>query len=682
MKGKRTTEQLQRMQVERNKPLQRVAAISVGNVDEASRTIELSISSEEARVPRWWGDEILGHGPNDIRMERIQTAGSFLFAHGRDLNHSWMPIGSIKRVWLDQEQRKLRAEVCFDDDEESMKIMRKVQSGSIRGVSIGYQVYRWVDIEENHMDSERGIEGPCGIASDWEPFEISLEPIPADPGVGPGRSVENDEIDPPMTRNEPETPLAAPASQNHTNNRRSDHPMGEKELRAAIAAETDEAKKTELQRQLDTLLAERTAERQRTQEIRAIARAHELSDEQVDQWINDGTDLNEVRKAALDLVAQRRTPASTVKVTKDGGDSTRAAMTDGIALRAGLKIEKPADGANDFRYYSLLRLAEECLVLDGRSIKGMSPDRIARDAATGSTTFANIMGTNVHRSLLQAYAEVPVTYTEAAKIVNAQDYRTMERAMLSEFDTLELVLPGAEYTHGGFSDQAVKYKIAKYGRIFSVTEETIINDELQALSDTPQAMGASARRYVNSLFWSTFLGNPNMDYDSVALFHSTHGNLVSGTGKVGAPTVETLKAAKLLMSKQKGLKGQAAIGLQPAKLFVPSELAIDAWTIINSTVDPTKSNATPNPFQNRLTVVEEPLLSDSSITGYSATAWYLESAWGYGVVPAEVAFLGGQDAPRIDSRQGFDTDGIEYKVKLPVGVKIVDHRGWVKNPGA
>jgi hypothetical protein len=83
-----------------------------------------------------------------------------------------------------------------------------------------------------------------------------------------------------------------------------------------------------------------------------------------------------------------------------------------------------------------------------------------------------------------------------------------------------------------------------------------------------------------------------------------------------------------------------------------------------------------NPFAGKLTVVAEPRLDANS-----TTAWYLAAS------PDQVdiivlATLEGENGPRVDSRVGFDVDGIEIKISHDVAAKVVDFRGLYKNPGA
>lgn len=47
-----------------------------------------------------------------------------------------------------------------------------------------------------------------------------------------------------------------------------------------------------------------------------------------------------------------------------------------------------------------------------------------------------------------------------------------------------------------------------------------------------------------------------------------------------------------------------------------------------------------------------------------------------------VAFLEGQEAPLMETRLGFEIDGMEFKVRLDFGTGPLDHRGACTNAGA
>lgn len=154
-------------------------------VEGEDRTIELSFSSE---VPydRWFGPEILDHSDGCVDMDRIRTVGCLLFNHDRD-----KVIGKILEANI-VEGRGV-AKVRFDDtDEFSDTIYKKVQNGTLTGVSVGYRVDNWEEVENGKKSEDGRFVGPCYIAKRWFPYEISIVSVPADATVGVGRSMEDE----------------------------------------------------------------------------------------------------------------------------------------------------------------------------------------------------------------------------------------------------------------------------------------------------------------------------------------------------------------------------------------------------------------------------------------------------------------------------------------------------------
>lgn len=179
---------------QRNKPqpgevFQRIFPAQVRAVEESSRTVELSFSSE-APVSRYWGAEILSHDKGAVDLSRLLEVGTVLFNHGRDVKMGKMPIAKIEEAWLDTEEKKCRAKVSFDDDPDSDLVFQKVQKGMLNGISVGYAVSSWEEVAPGKQSSNGRFTGPADIAIRWEPLEISFEPTPADPSVGVGRSIE------------------------------------------------------------------------------------------------------------------------------------------------------------------------------------------------------------------------------------------------------------------------------------------------------------------------------------------------------------------------------------------------------------------------------------------------------------------------------------------------------------
>jgi HK97 family phage major capsid protein len=137
------------------------------------RTIDLSVSSD---VPyaRWWYYEILDHSPDAVDLSRMNDGAMSLYNHHRDDY-----LGVIDKAWVDG--GKLYNTIRFDTHELAEKILKSINSGIIKNVSIGYMVHELVLFKENDdgMDTYK--------ATSWTPFESSFVTVPADASVGVGR---------------------------------------------------------------------------------------------------------------------------------------------------------------------------------------------------------------------------------------------------------------------------------------------------------------------------------------------------------------------------------------------------------------------------------------------------------------------------------------------------------------
>ena len=594
------------------------------------RQAELSLSSEEP-CRRWFGDEILSHDAEAVDLSRLQEIGVVLFNHDRD-----RVIGRVLDVRLDEVTRKLRATIQFDEDEESERIYQKVCSGTLRGVSVGYAVDVWESVEAGAKSSNGRFTGPCEVATRWTPYELSIVSVPADATVGVGRSyVENgdgnmDEQNKDIDVKDQEREATQPA---HLVN-------AEAERQAAVAEE-----------------------RARVREIGTMCRQFGVDDV---PYINDGMSVEAVRAAILDKLAQER-KAQPVTVQIDEMDKFRAAATDGLAMRAGMAVENSAPGAEEFRGKRMMRLAAECVERElGKSTHAMDDETIVREALTGTGAFPGILSNVAHKSMAQAYQSAPTTYQLWTAQGSNSDFKDATRYRLSEADTLEKMNESGEFQAGGVTEGAAKTSIATYGRMFSLTRQAIINDDMGALQQLPAIYGAAARRMINKMVYKMLQSNPKVE--GAQLFHADHKNLCAED-----ISIEGLAKMKAAMAKQKNIKGAEYLNIQPAFIICPVELEVQAAQLISSVVDPTKANATPNPFANKMTVISEPELED-------AKAFYLAAA--AGIAPTiEVTSLNGNLTPTMERAEQFDTLGIKWRIYMDVGVNLLDYRGIQKSTG-
>ncbi|MFP3441154.1 hypothetical protein R0K18_25810, partial [Pantoea sp. SIMBA_133] len=88
-------------------------------------------------------------------------------------------IGVVEEAWLDDD-RRMRVRVRFSKGKEAEEIWRDVVDGIRRNVSCGYLPQEMV-LERREGDTEHFR------VTRWQPYEISIVSVAADPTVGIGR---------------------------------------------------------------------------------------------------------------------------------------------------------------------------------------------------------------------------------------------------------------------------------------------------------------------------------------------------------------------------------------------------------------------------------------------------------------------------------------------------------------
>lgn len=163
------------------RPVSRDLEIDLESIDLERRTVEVAISSEypvfRAEID---GIEVLDHEPSSINLSRMGRA-PLLDNHDRSAQ-----IGIVEACWLDPD-RRLRARVRFSKNPAAELIWLDVVDRIKVNVSLSYLVHIFVP-----------EYGPDGVerfrAINWEPYEVSIVSVPADPSVGVGRSFNDPHI--------------------------------------------------------------------------------------------------------------------------------------------------------------------------------------------------------------------------------------------------------------------------------------------------------------------------------------------------------------------------------------------------------------------------------------------------------------------------------------------------------
>ena len=359
-----------------------------------------------------------------------------------------------------------------------------------------------------------------------------------------------------------------------------------------------------------------------------------------------------------------------VHKVEDEADKHRTATEQALLARAGLV---KADGANPFRGYTLGEMARASLTRAGYKSEGMDKIAFIGAAFTHSTSdFTSLLANVANKSLLKGYEEAEETFQIWTRAGTLPDFKPGSRVDLNMFPSLHKVPEGAEYKYASVGDRGASVILATYGELFSITRQAIINDDIDAFTRVPRVMGRAAIRTIGDLVYAILTSNPNMQ-DGTALFHASHGNLLTG----GAITTATVDAMRVAMALQK--QGQATLNMRMKHLIVPVALQGTANVVRESEYEvgaSSKNNTVPNSVRNTFEVV-----SDARLDAASSTAWYgAGSAQMHDTV--EVNYLDGNQAPYLEQRQGWNVDGTEFKVRMDAGVSALDWKALAKNPGA
>jgi hypothetical protein len=678
--------------------LLRTADLLPATIDEDDRSIEV-VWSTGARVRRQplFGepfDEELSMDPAHVHLDRLNAGAPLLKVHDRDALEA--VIGSVVPGTARIEKGRGLARVRLSEREDVEPIWSDVKSGHLRAISVGYQVHRY--------EISRPNNGPeLWRAVDWTPFEISAVPVGADPAAG-FRSVDPlmpcvvDRDDVTISRRTTmEDASIKPATPEVT---AAEIPLpgilDTKEERPAKRSQSAEraAKPAPAEASAAKLEADTPGPNAPTAEA-LIARVQEIERERVstiydlvtrlglergfaDDLIKRGVAVDEARRVILDKVAEAADGTRIfphVSVPLGGGDervSRREAVANALLHRYSPTLFPLTERAREYRGMTLLELAREFLSNAGVNVRGASRDEIATRALHSTSDFPEVLSAVTNKTLRQAYEVYPRTFVPFCRQVLATDFKAMNRVQIGEAPQLLKVNESGEFKRGTIAESKESYRIETYGRVVAITRQVLINDDLDAFTRIPAMYGTAIATLESDVVWGIVTANAAMA-DGVALFHADHDNLAA-TG--AALSVTNVGEGRAAMAKQTGLDKKTVLNIRPSFLIVPASLELAAEQLIAQNLVPAKTGDVVPQSIRTLMPLAEPRLDAASLT-----AWFLAASPAQ-IDTIEYAYLEGQQGAYIETRNGFDVDGVEIKCRLDFGAKAIDWRGLYKNPGA
>lgn len=601
--------------------LTRHASLEPTTADEANRTVDV-VWSTGAGVHRRDAaglyEERLSLDPAHVDLTRFVGA-PVLNAHRQESVENI--IGVVTAAHVDGLAGRGKVKLS----ERADPVWRDVKAGILRHVSVGYTVQRWNDSSKNGRRVRTAVR--------WTPLELSFVALPADAGA----TTRGETMDVQNPTPTPEVPVRTP--------------VPEVPVRPQVP-------------EMPT----------RNEEIRRLARAANLDHRVADSLIDRNATVDQARAELFDMVTG--TAPVTVRHQRievgdrlDAPEKIVARMSEALTSRLSGTASK--DEARPYMHRRLVDMAAELLEARGERTRLLSPDTILTRAMHTTGDFANLLTSTGNRILLAAFEAAPNPLRSLARRTTISDFRTKTTVKLSEWPKLSQVNEHGEITYGTRGEAKEAYTLKTYAKIFSLSRNALINDDLGAFGDFGRAAGRAAAETEADVLTALLTANSGNGVtldDGQPLFHTSHAN-VAASGTV--IDVAGLAAARLKMRQQKGLDGVTPVNVVPKFLLVSPAKETEAESVLATLAAATVANV--NPFSQRLELLVEPRLSGNG--------WYI-FADPAAMPVIEYSYLSSAQGPQMASREGWDVLGVEFRVILDFGAGVLDHRGAYRNAGA
>ena len=319
-----------------------------------------------------------------------------------------------------------------------------------------------------------------------------------------------------------------------------------------------------------------------------------------------------------------------------------------------------------------------------------------------------LFGDTIDRVLLAKYRALDSDWRTYMRVRSVLDFRDVKRFKVGRGGgILDIVKPHEAYKSDKPGETSYSYAVQKRGSVRNILWEAMVNDDLDALSDTPDDFSYRARQteaYVATGFFCATGGV------SATLYKTNHSFTTDdGTATTYSNSFQhalTAQALAYVIGQMGNYPDDTGGGLpfsnDPIHLVVATrEMQFKAEQIVNAPTImavgssdekniPTVS-ILPDGIRSRMQVHYNPMIRMYDSTNYQ-TRWFLFSdlADGHAV---EVGFLQGYEDPQLFMRASsqmalggglaspmmgdFDTDSIDYKIRMVIGGSSTeDVGGW------
>lgn len=291
-------------------------------------------------------------------------------------------------------------------------------------------------------------------------------------------------------------------------------------------------------------------------------------------------------------------------------------------------------------------------------------------AAFSSMSLPGVLSNTANKFLLQSFMAVEQVWREVSAVRSVGDFKQVTSYRLTGGMEFEEVGKDGEIKHGEVGEESYTNRARTHGKMFAITRQDIINDDLGALTVVPQRIGRGGGLKLNKVFWTEL----EADHGTFFPTDESKGNYIDGASS--ALSAAGLDLADVAFRSQTDAD-KTPLGLTPRKLVVPIALRTTGRELMNSSLIVSgASSKTPNVniWQNQYDVVASQYLT-------AAKVWYL-TADPADLPMIETVFLNGVQQPTVESADAdFNTLGVQMRGFFDFGVNKQDERAAVKSKG-
>ena len=184
--------------------------------------------------------------------------------------------------------------------------------------------------------------------------------------------------------------------------------------------------------------------------------------------------------------------------------------------------------------------------------------------------FADYFGDALSRSFYPDYKYDVGSWVNYTYPDTVPDFRNVNRFRMSEPGTLYKRREKQQNAATYINETEINYGVEQFGRQFDVSWQTLMNDDLGKIAETPMRMANAARRWLNE-FVSALYDNATTQAALIAL-----GLLYGGTGRL---TAANLAIGLNAMMQRTDVNGNQ-MNINRVHLVIPKVLQLQARTIL------------------------------------------------------------------------------------------------------